>query len=57
MTTDVVVELLHRAGVPLTRKNYLNMAYFGKPPKELSAEEEAELPEEIRKWREDGSER
>lgn len=50
MTQDVVVELLKRAGVPLTRKTYLNLAYFGKVPKKLSAEEEAELPVEIRDW-------
>jgi hypothetical protein len=46
---DVVVELLQRAGVPLTRENYLNMAYFGEVPEEWSAELEVELPQVIRK--------
>jgi len=33
----------------LNRKNYLDVAYFGEVPKELSAEEELELPEQFRK--------
>jgi len=32
---DVVVQLLQKAGVPVTRKNYLNMAYFGKAAKKI----------------------
>jgi hypothetical protein len=28
-------------------KNYLNLAYLGRPPKQLSAEEEADLPKEV----------
>ena len=51
MNDDVVVELLEKAGVPLTRENYLNMAYLGNPPKELEAEQEAELPKELQDWR------
>ena len=47
---DVVVQLLQKAGVPVTRENYLNMAYLGNPPKKLTAEEEAELPRELREW-------
>ena len=47
---DVVVELLKRAGVPVTRESYLRLAYFGRVPKELSAEEEAELPKELQDW-------
>jgi hypothetical protein len=41
--------------IPLTRKNYLELAYFGNPPDELSAEEEAELPEQFRKMSEENS--
>jgi len=48
---DVAVELLKKARVPVTRENYLNMAYLGNPPKELEAEQEAELPKELQDWR------
>lgn len=34
--------------IPLTRQNYLDLAYFGDVPKELSAEQELELPERFR---------
>ena len=30
--------------IPATRENFLNLAYLGKPPEELGAEEEAMLP-------------
>lgn len=46
---DPVVNYLKAHSTPVTRENYLNLAYLGDPPKELSAEEEAALPEEIRK--------
>jgi hypothetical protein len=41
-------KLMRLAKVPLTRQNYLDLAYMGRPPKELGAEEEAYLPEAIR---------
>jgi hypothetical protein len=44
-----IVEYLKKNNVPLTRENYLQLAYLGEPPKELDAEQEAMLPEEIRK--------
>ena len=34
--------------LPVTREDYLNLAYLGRPPKQLSAEEEADLPKEVR---------
>lgn len=46
---DGLLDLMKRTGVPLTRKHYLNLAYVGEPLKELSAEQEAELPEQFRK--------
>ena len=49
MEDDCVVRWLKEVGIPLTRRNYLNAAYLGTPPKELSAEEEAELPEQIQR--------
>ena len=43
------VEYMKKNGVPLTRENYLDYAYLGNPPSQLSAEEEAELPEELQR--------
>lgn len=47
-SNDDVVLTMKKYGIPITRKNYLDLAYFGKPPSELTAEQELELPEEIR---------
>ena len=44
---DHVLNYMKKINVPLTRENYLDYAYFGNPPEELSAEEEAALPEEL----------
>lgn len=50
MEDDCVVQWLREAGIPLTRRNYLNAAYLGTPPPEpLDAEIEAELPEQIQR--------
>jgi hypothetical protein len=45
--TDHITEWLKSKGHAVTRKNYLNVAYMGAPPAELTAEQEAELPEEL----------
>jgi hypothetical protein len=37
--------LQDKNNIPLTRENYLNLAYLGNPPEELCAEEESMLPE------------
>tara|TARA_R100000458_G_C8227065_1_gene209816 strand:- start:299 stop:430 length:132 start_codon:yes stop_codon:yes gene_type:complete len=37
--------VMKRDGIPLTRENYIDFIYFGNPPEELGAEEEADLPE------------
>jgi len=44
---DGVLRFMKQHDIPLTRENYLDVAYLGNPPEELSAEEEAELPEEF----------
>jgi hypothetical protein len=44
-TNNNVLRYMINKKIPLTRDNYLSFAYFGDPPDELSAEEEAELPE------------
>jgi len=45
---DCVFELMKRKNLPMTRANYLYLAYFGNPPEELGAEEEAQLPAQFR---------
>jgi hypothetical protein len=41
--------LMRRLGVPVTRESYLDLDYAGEPPKELSAEQEMDLPDRLRK--------
>lgn len=43
-----VIEAMKKYKIPITRENYLDLAYMGEPPEELSAEEELELPEQLR---------
>jgi len=42
---------LKKYNVPVTRENYLQLAFMGNPPEEdeLDSEFEASLPEELRK--------
>ena len=47
--TDHILEWMKKNNVPLTRENYLEIAYMGDDPN-LDAEAEAALPEEIRRW-------
>ena len=49
---DGTMKLLEEYGIPLTRENYLLLAFGGNPPKEpLDGEIEAELPWSIRHLR------
>lgn len=45
--TDYVLQKMEQYKIPMTRENYLNIAYFGNPPEQLDAEAEAELPEQF----------
>ncbi len=57
MPKDIVLETMKRERIPMTRANYLHIAYLGTPPDEpLDGELEAELPEIFRKWDDDGNE-
>jgi hypothetical protein len=47
MTDDIVLQWMIEKGVPLTRQNYLDMAYLGNPPDEIGGEIEASIPKEI----------
>ena len=44
---DPVVALMKELATPMTRENYLELAYLKQDPV-LSAEEEAELPEQFK---------
>ena len=48
MTNDIVLAAMIEKGVPLTRENYLHIAYMGNPPEEIGGEIEAAIPQEIR---------
>lgn len=44
---DPVIQTLIKLGIPVTRENYLEMAYPEGLPDEWTAELEAELPDEL----------
>ncbi|MGC1834155.1 MAG: hypothetical protein WA714_13935, partial [Candidatus Acidiferrales bacterium] len=48
VTNDCVLEAMKKNNIPLTRQNYLDIAYFGNPPEEIGGEIEASIPWEIR---------
>jgi hypothetical protein len=48
MKSDGTVDLLKQLGLPLTRQNYLSLAFAGNPPEEpLDREIEEMIPREI----------
>jgi hypothetical protein len=44
---NIVLDYMKANHIPLTRANYLSLAFMGNPPKELGAEEEADMPKEL----------
>ena len=48
MSEDIVLVWMKNEGVPLTRQNYLDLAYMGAPPDEIGGEIEASIPWEIK---------
>jgi len=44
-----MLDLMKRAGIPLTRENYLELEHMGNPPKHLTPEQESDLPSQFRK--------
>ena len=50
---DHVLEYMKKNDLPLTREKYLELAQLGDPPEELSAEQEAELPEHVQEHSDD----
>jgi hypothetical protein len=47
--TTPLERLMRRLGVPVTRESYLDLDYAGQAPEELSAEQEMDLPDRLRK--------
>jgi hypothetical protein len=48
---DPLIALMRRDGIPVTRQNYIDMAYAGiELPDPWPAELEAELPAELQDW-------
>ena len=43
--TDPIVDTMLRHNIPLTREHYLDMAFLGRDPDDLDAEEEEDIPE------------
>ncbi len=46
-SNDGVLALMKRLNLPMTRDQYLELAFLGEIPDELGAEEEADLPEQF----------
>lgn len=42
---DAILSIMRKLGIPLTRENYIQLAYLGRP--QLDAEAEANLPDEL----------
>jgi hypothetical protein len=47
---DLVVQMMHRYNVPMTRENYLQIAYFGDMLEEWTGAQEDELPAALRDY-------
>ncbi len=46
---DPLVRVMKRYNIPITRENYLDLAYMGEAPEQLGAEQEADLPPSLQK--------
>ena len=44
MPINAVIKLMERYQIPRARKNYLELAYWGEPPRPWTSTEEDELP-------------
>ena len=44
---EQLLGLMKERGVPVTRENYLHLAFFGEIPDPWTAEHEADLPAEL----------
>jgi hypothetical protein len=46
---DSIIEFIEKHGLKRDRETYLQIAFLGSPPDELSPEDEADMPPEFRK--------
>ena len=44
---DGFVQLMKKAGIPVTKENYLDLVYFGDVPDDIPAEDMAEFPQQF----------
>jgi hypothetical protein len=51
-TEDGVLALMRRYKMPMTRENYIQLAFMGEPPAEWTPEHEADLPPQFRRHEE-----
>jgi hypothetical protein len=49
MAADTILEFMRKHNLPHDRATYLDIAYFGQVPDEISPEDEAEIPAEFRR--------
>ena len=56
VTDNPLKRLMKKYDIPLTRENYLELAYMGEVPEQLSAEQEADLPVELQRTAIDNAE-
>ena len=48
MAADVALEFMIENNLPMNRKTYLEVAFFGQAPDEIDAEIEADIPPQFR---------
>jgi hypothetical protein len=46
---DGVLAVMRKFGLPMTREQYIDLAYLGQPPEVFGAELEEELPPQFRR--------
>lgn len=46
--SDEILDWMRENNLPLTRQEYLNVRFMGEVPKELSAEQELDMPVQFR---------
>ncbi len=44
---DLIIDYMEKEGIPMTRENYLDLAFMGDVPDELDPEFEASMPEAL----------
>ena len=47
---DGIIALMKKWDIPITREDYLHIAYFGEVPDSWGAELEANLPPQLQDW-------